>query len=163
MPRWDSFSQFLQEVNQLDNDVSRQQLVNELLRERPRWPWVEGTSATFIHQNKDAESLAINLDIIEKDPPFDPMEKLEGTDLWFITRRFQPDDLLDYLVVVDDPMTPLRNDPNLPSRIARWKPDDLNPNVVSNGTLAGECSQYAASTPLPELGSNGKCAKRYHP
>lgn len=149
MPRWDSFSQFLQEVNQLDNDVSRQQLANELLRERPRWPWIEGNSATFIHQSADAESVALNLDIIDRDPPFDPMEKLEGTDLWYLTRRFQPDDLLDYLIVVDDPMTPLRNDPNLPTRIASWKSDDLNPNTVSNGTLRVSVLSMPQARPFP--------------
>ena len=149
MPRWDSFSQFLQEINQLSNDVSRQQLVNELLRERPRWPWVEGDTATFIIEREDAESVALNLDIIDRDPPFAPMHKLEGTGLWYVQHRFERDDLLDYMIVVDDPMTPLRDDPNLPLRIANWKPDELNPNVVSNGQLRVSVVNMPDARPFP--------------
>ena len=131
MPRWNTFSQFLDEANNLSNDVSKRQLVNELLRERPHWPWVEDNHATFIYVEPGAERVAVNLDIINNDPPFLPMEKLEGTTLWYVTERFAPDDLLDYLMVVNDPMTPLRSDPNLVSRIQRyWHADDLNPNRI---------------------------------
>ncbi|MGJ3239463.1 MAG: alpha/beta hydrolase-fold protein [Anaerolineae bacterium] len=149
MPRWDSFEQFLQEASQLSNDVSRQQLVLELLRARPRWPWVEGNRATFIHQSETAQTVAVNLDIIERDPPFEPMQRLEGTDLWYVQRRFQPDDLLDYLIVVDDPMTPLRKDPNLPQRISRWQADELNPNRVSNGNLRVSVLSMPQARPFP--------------
>lgn len=153
MPRWDSFQQFLQEASQLSNDVSRQQLVNELLRARPRWPWIEGNNATFIHINDNAESVAVNLDIIERDPPFEPMERLEGTDLWYVQRRFERDDLLDYLIVVDDPMTPLRNDPNLPTRISKWRADELNPSRVSNGTLRVSVLSMPQARPFPNWAS----------
>ncbi|GAB5493518.1 MAG: hypothetical protein Phog2KO_37330 [Phototrophicaceae bacterium] len=153
MPRWDSFTQFLQEANQLSNDVSRQQLVTELLRERPRFPWIEGDLATFVHINENAETVAVNLDIIERDPPFDSMQKLEGTDLWYTQRRFQPDDLLDYLIVVDDPMTPLRDDKNLPSRIASWQADELNPSQVSNGNLRVSVLSMPEARPFPNWAS----------
>ncbi|MEL6525619.1 MAG: hypothetical protein AAFQ07_07910, partial [Chloroflexota bacterium] len=99
MARWDSFVQFLQEADQLSNDVSRQQLVEQLLSERPRWPWIEGNLATFIHLAENAENVALNLDIIERDPPFEIMGNLEGTDLWYVQREFAMDDLLDYMIV----------------------------------------------------------------
>lgn len=153
MPRWDSFTQFLQEANQLSNDVSRQQLVTQLLRERPRFPWIEGNLATFVHIDEHAETVAVNLDIIDRDPPFAPMQKLEGTDLWYVQRRFQPDDLLDYLIVVDDPMTPLRDDPNLPTRIASWQADELNPSKVSNGSLRVSILQMPQARPFPNWSS----------
>lgn len=153
MPRWDSFTQFLQEANQLSNNVSRQQLVSELLKERPRWPWVEGDIATFVYESPTAENVALNLDIIETDPPFDPMTKLEGTDLWYVSRQFELDDLLDYMIVVDDPMTPLRNDPHLTDRIASWKADDLNPNNVSNGNLRVSVVNMPAARPFPNWAS----------
>lgn len=149
MARWDSFIQFLQEANQLTNDVSRQQLVNELLRKRPRWPWIEGNLATFIHLNEYAENVALNLDIIQRDPPFDEMVRLEGTDLWYVQRPFEADDLLDYMVVVNDPMTPLRDDPNLPSRIANWKADEFNPSRVSNGTIRVSVLNMPQARPFP--------------
>ncbi|MEM9955580.1 MAG: alpha/beta hydrolase-fold protein [Chloroflexota bacterium] len=153
MPRWDSFQQFLQEANQLSNNVSRQQLVTELLKERPRWPWIEGNKATFVHQDANAETVALNLDIIEKDPPFEPMVQLEGTDLWYVQRRFEPDDLLDYLIVVDDPMTPLRTETNLADRIAGWQPDDLNPSQVSNGNLRVSVLSMPQARPFPNWAS----------
>ena len=153
MPRWDSFTQFLQEAQQLSNDVSRQQLVSQLLRERPRFPWIEGDLATFVHIDKHAETVAVNLDIIERDPPFEQMQKLEGTDLWYVQRRFQPDDLLDYLMVVDDPMTPLRDDPNLPNRIASWQADELNPSQVSNGNLRVSVLNMPQARPFPNWAS----------
>lgn len=150
MARWDSFVQFLQEADQLSNDVSRQQLVDELLKERPRFPWIEGNLATFVHLAEHAESVALNLDIIERDPPFEPMTNLEGTDLWYVQREFAVDDLLDYLIVVDDPMTPLRNDPNLPQRIANWQADEFNQYRVSNGTLRVSVLSMPQARPFPD-------------
>jgi enterochelin esterase-like enzyme len=149
MPRWDSFGQFLQEANELSNDVSRQQLVNELLRERPRWPWIEGNQVTFIHQAANAKTVALNLDIIERDPPFEPMKRLEGTNLWYVQRRFRLDDLLDYLIVVDDPMTPLAGDPNLASRIQRWRPDDFNPVRMHSAQFQNSILQMPTARPFP--------------
>jgi enterochelin esterase-like enzyme len=149
MPRWDSFSQFLREAEQLSNDISRQQLVTELLRERPRWPWIEGNQATFIHLNDQARTVAINLDIIDNDPPFEMMTRLQGTNLWYVSRRFQPDDLLDYMIVVDDPLTPLRNDPNINQRIARWKADELNPTRVMNNNLRVSVLAMPQARPFP--------------
>lgn len=150
MPRWDSFGQFLQEVNELSNDVSRQQLVNELLRERPRWPWIEGNLVTFIHHDANVNTVALNLDIIEKDPPFEPMKRLEGTALWYIQRRFRADDLLDYMVVVDDPMTPLAGDRNLAARISRhWRPDDFNPVRMRSAQFQNSILQMPSARPFP--------------
>lgn len=149
MPRWDSFSQFLREAEQLSNDISRQQLVTELLRERPRWPWIEGNQATFIHLNDQAQSVAVNLDIIDRDPPFEMMARLQGTNLWYVSRRFQLDDLLDYMIVVDDPQTPIRTDRNINERIARWKADELNPARVMNNNLRVSVLAMPEARPFP--------------
>lgn len=150
MPRWDSFEDFLQEAQQLSTDASRQQLVNELLRERPQWPWVEEDTATFIYVEPGAERVAVNLDIIESDPPFQVMQPLEGTSLWYAQRQFQVDDLLDYLVVVDDPMTPLRGDANLVERIQRhWRPDDLNPVRLRSAQTETSVLRMPQARPFP--------------
>lgn len=151
MPRWNSFQQFLREAQALSNDVSRQQFVNELLRERPHWPWVEGSIATFIYDNPAAERVALNLDIIEKNPPFEPFHKLEGTSLWYLQRRFHVDDLLDYLIVVDDPMTPIDpNDPNLVTRINRhWRPDDMNPSRIRSAQRQTSVLRMPEARPFP--------------
>ncbi len=150
MPRWDSFTQFLQEARELSNDVSRQQLVNELLRERPYWPWIDGTVATIIYVNPGAKSVALNLDIIDRDPPFEMMQNLEGTTLWYIQRRFQEDDLLDYLIAVNDPLTPLRTETNLLERINRhWQPDDLNPVRIRSAQMQTSVLRMPGARPFP--------------
>lgn len=150
MPRWDSFTQFLKEARGLSNDVSRQQLVNELLRERPYWPWIDRTTATFIYVNPGAKSVALNLDIIDRDPPFEMMQNLEGTTLWYVQRQFAEDDLLDYLIAVDDPMTSLRSDPNLLDRIARhWQPDELNPLRIRSMQMQTSVLRMPAARPFP--------------
>jgi enterochelin esterase family protein len=104
---------------------------------------------TFIHLNGDAEKVALNLDIIERDPPFEPMTRLEGTNLWYVQRRFRMDDLLDYLIVVDDPMTPLRDDPNIVARIQKWKPDELNPRYISSGQTRTSVLEMPQGRPFP--------------
>jgi enterochelin esterase-like enzyme len=150
MTQWDSFSKFLDEAKRLANDVSRQQLVNELLRERPHWPWIEGRMVTFVYVNPGAERVALNLDIIRTDPPFEQLENLAGTNLWYLQRRFAPDDLLDYLIVVDDPMTPLRTERNLVERINKhWKRDELNPKRIGTGQTQASVLQMPAARPFP--------------
>lgn len=151
MPRWESFEHFLDEINQLENNVSRQQMVSELLRERPTWPWIEGNRATFIHAKLGAENVALNLDIIQSDPPFHPMTQVEGTTLWYAQREFEPDDLLDYLVVVNDPMTPLRDDPNIIRRIGQfWHADDYNPRRIRSAQLETSVLQMPDARPFPD-------------
>jgi hypothetical protein len=106
MPRWSSFSAFLDEATAADT-AARQGLVDALLQERPQWPWIEPSQAIFVYAESGAESVALNLDTIPGDPPFAPMTPLAGTTLWYVTYPFAPDDLLDYLLAVDDPQTPL--------------------------------------------------------
>lgn len=130
MARWNSFFQFLAEAQQSD-EQRRQELVSELLRERRHWPWIEGRKATFIYTRFGVKQVALNLDIIEEDPPFAPMVNLPGTDFWYLQLEFEEDDLLDYLIAVDDPMTPLRGERDLVGRIGRhWHPDPFNPQQL---------------------------------
>jgi hypothetical protein len=132
MPRWNSFSLFLQEAQQAPDDEYRQRLVDELLLERSAFPWVENNLATFIYTGLGVERVAVNMDTIESDPPFIPMVKLQGTSLWYVQRRFEADDLLDYLFAVDDPMTPLAQEKNILQRIARyWRIDPRNPTRMT--------------------------------
>lgn len=154
MPRWDSFVQFLQEADQLQNSVERQQLVDELLRERTQWPWIEGNRATFIYNRPGAETVALNLDIINEDPPFQPLERLEGTSLWYLQREFEADDLLDYLLAVDDPMTPLRNDANIVKRLRdHWVPDEYNRLQIRSQQAVTSVIRMPQARPFPDWGA----------
>lgn len=127
MPRWSSFDAFLDDAAQVENGEERQLLVYELLSEHLNWPWVEDNQATFVYAG-DAHNVALNLDTIPSDPPFAPMQLLEGTTLWYVRYPFAADDLLDYMLAVDDPMTPLAQETNIVERVTtHWQPDPLNP------------------------------------
>lgn len=151
MPRWNTFLNFLGEATQIPVE-ERQALVDELLRERSEWPWVELHQATFIHVSKGGtQSAALNLDTIKGDPPFAEMINLEGTNLWYISRPFEPDDLLDYLIVVNDPMTPLAQERDIFRRIERyWRVDPLNPTKMVTAQKSVSVLRMGASRPFPD-------------
>ena len=83
--RWTSFIQFLAEAHQLQPE-ERQTIVDELLATHDEWPWVERDRAAFVYDSRTSESVRINLDIINADPPFEDLVKLEGTSLWYYQR-----------------------------------------------------------------------------
>lgn len=150
MPRWNSFRHFLAEASQTSNPSDRQQMVDTLLREHPVWPWIEGTNVTFIYTGMGVRSVALNMDILPGDPPLEAMTNLEGTPLWYHQRSFQPDDLLDYLIAVDDPMTPLREEKDLVGRIARhWRPDSLNPLRILTSQMETSVLRMPKARPFP--------------
>ncbi|MFZ4816550.1 MAG: alpha/beta hydrolase-fold protein [Phototrophicaceae bacterium] len=135
MPRWERFEDFLQTA-QTTPQGQRQALVDALLAEQPRFPWVEPTQATFIYALPGAERVALNLDTIRRDPPFAPLNRLEGTSLFYLTYPFAADDQLDYLLAVNDPQTPLSQERNLSDRIQRyWRPDPHNPAVLHTANI----------------------------
>ncbi len=151
MPRWISFRAFLDDVNSLDDGEARQALVDALLNERRTWPWIETDQATFVFSRMGVKSVALNLDTIPNDPPFAPMRQVFGTTLWYVTYPFAPDDLLDYLLAVDDPMTPLKGDPNLVARIERfWQPDPLNPKRIETAHTSVSVLQMPGARPFPD-------------
>ena len=151
MSDWDTFEAFLAEVAQLDDAKQRQDLVNALLRQRPDWPWIEGNRVTFIHSQVGTTSAALNLDTIKEDPPFAPMTQLEGTSLWYVTEEFEPDDLLDYMLAIDDPMTPLASEKNLVERVTRhWQVDPLNERQIKTAQINVSVLQMPQARPFPD-------------
>jgi enterochelin esterase-like enzyme len=150
MPDWNSFNAFLTEALQV-SPGERQELVDTLLSQRPAWPWIEGTKATFVYAKSDTENVALNLDTIKSDPPFAPMSHLEGTTLWYLTREFEPDDLLDYLLAVNDPMTPLAQEKDIVGRVSRhWHTDPLNPHRIDSGQAHVSVLQMPEARPFPD-------------
>lgn len=152
MPNWETFDAFLSEA-QAAPLTERQSLVDDLFAERKVFPWVEGNRATFVYNKQGASNVALNLDTIKSDPPFVPMEQLEGTDLFYLTYPFEQDDLLDYLIIVDDPMTPLaqENPQQLTERVQRyWKTDSLNPAGMKTANLDVSVLKMPAARPFPD-------------
>ena len=151
MSDWDTFEAFLAEINELDDAKQQQDLVNALLRQRPNWPWIEGNQVTFIHSQAGTTSAALNLDTIKEDPPFAPMTHLEGTSLWYVTQEFEPDDLLDYMLAIDDPMTPLAGEKNLVERVTRhWQVDPLNERQIKTAQINVSVLQMPQARPFPD-------------
>lgn len=148
--RWQSFEQFLNDAQNVSLE-ERQALVNRLLREHPNFPWVEGDRATFIYARPGARNVAVNLDTVKSDPPFVPMENLPGTLLWYVTIPFAPDDLLDYLIAVNDPMTPLSEEKNIVERVSRyWHSDPYNPIRMHTAQMNVSVMHMNNARPFPD-------------
>ncbi|MEZ4669430.1 MAG: alpha/beta hydrolase-fold protein [Anaerolineae bacterium] len=65
-------------------------------------------------------------------------------------RNFAPDDLLDYLLAVDDPLTPLAQETDVLARISKhWRVDPLNPLKMQTGQQ--DVSVLRMSTARPYL------------
>lgn len=151
MPNWESFDAFLKEAQQAETDDQRRDLVNQLLLQRPHWPWVSKTHATFIYTGEAVENAALNLDTIKSDPPFDPMTRLEGTSLWYVTREFAPDDLLDYMLAINDPQTPLATETNLLARVKNhWQSDPKNPLKMQTAQVNVSVLKMPQARPFPD-------------
>ena len=151
MPHWNSFDAFLDEAQQVGDDEQRQALVDELLNEHRDWPWVEGNRATFIFSRMYVKTAALNLDTIQTDPPFAPMTQLAGTTLWYVTQEFEGDALLDYMLAVDDPMTPLATEPDVIGRVTRfWRVDPLNPLRMDTAQMNVSVLRMDQARPFPD-------------
>ncbi len=151
MPGWDSFDAFLNEANLASTDEQRQQLVNTLLSEQTVWPWINGHFATFIYSKVGTETAAVNLDTIKGDPPFAPMTHLPGTTLWYVTLEFAEDDLLDYMLAIDDPLTPLKGETDLVGRVSKyWQVDPLNPLQMQTAQLNVSVLRMPDARPFPD-------------
>jgi enterochelin esterase-like enzyme len=150
MMNWPSFDAFLRDA--LNTSIeSRQALVDGLLRQRANFPWVEGDKATFIYARPGAQRVAVNLDTIRRDPPFVQMENLAGTTLWYVTVTFHSDDLLDYMIVVDDPMTPVTGDRNIVARVNRyWHIDPYNPTRITTPQMSVSVLRMSKARPFPD-------------
>lgn len=150
MSGWGSFSDFLRDALAKPAD-QRQPLVDTLLAERPAFPWIEGDEATFIYARHGTERVAVNLDRIQADPPFVPLERLEGTNLFYRTMSFAMDDLLDYMMAVNDPMTPLAQERDIVGRVRRyWKPDPHNPASLESPQADVSVLRMPHARPFPD-------------
>ncbi len=147
--RWNSFIQFLCEVYQTET-ATRQRLVDELLSTHQHWPWVERDKATFVYDSWTAQNVALNVDIINRDPPFENMVRLEDTSLWYYQRYFERDALVDYMFAVDDPGTPLAQEINLMGRVEQfWQRDSRNAMSIRSNQVQTSVLQMPRARPFP--------------
>ena len=147
--KWDSFIQFLCEVYQTPPD-QRQALADELLASPAGFPWVERNKATFVFESPGAQNVALNIDIVNRDPPFETMTRLEDTSLWYFQRYFERDALIDYMFAVDDPGTPLAQEIDLMQRVGRyWQSDPLNALSLQAQQVSASILQMPRARPVP--------------
>ncbi len=151
MTHWNSFNDFLRDALEATTDEQRQTLVDALLASRAQFPWIEGNRATFILSRLGVQTAAVNLDTIPADPPFAMMTNLPGTTLWYVTREFQADDLLDYMLAIDDPLTPLAGEQNVIERVSRhWQVDPSNPLRMDTPQMNVSVLRMNAARPFPD-------------
>lgn len=151
MPNWTSFDAFLADVQAASSDAERAALADALLEERPVWPWIDGERVTFVLDRIGTSSAALNLDTLPGDPPFAMMEPIHGTSLWYVTMSFRPDDLLDYMLAIDDPLTPLAQERDLLSRVAtHWGTDALNPLKMQTAQMDVSVLRMPQARPFPD-------------
>ena len=148
--RWNSFIQFLCEIYQTA-PAERQNLVAELLQTHDDWPWVERNKATFVYDSMTAQNVALNVDIINRDPPFENMTRLDDTSLWYYQRFFERDALVDYMFAIDDPGTPLAQEVDLMERVGRfWQADRRNALSISSNRVHTSVLQMPRARPFPQ-------------
>ena len=132
----------------------RQSLVDELLGTHDEWPWVERDKATFAYDSWTAQSVALNIDIVNRDPPFEKMVRLEDTSLWYFQRYFERDALLDYMFAIDDPGTPLAQEIDLMDRVGRfWQADPLNAQSIRASQVDSSVLRMPRARPFPNWGA----------
>lgn len=148
--RWNSFIQFLCEIYQTASD-ERQNLVDELLSTHDEWPWVERDKATFVYDSLTAKNVALNVDIVNRDPPFENMARLDETSLWYYQRYFERDALVDYMFAIDDPGTPLAQEVDLMDRVGRyWQADARNALSISANQVNTSVLQMPRARPFTQ-------------
>ena len=148
-PRWNSFIQFLSETYQVGAE-ERQDIAEELVSSRRDWPWVERDRATFVYHSYSAHSVALSIDIVDRDPPFEYLVRLEDTSLWYYQRYFDQDALLDYVFAVNDPGTPLAQEVDLVNRISKfWEVDRFNAMTIHASQINTSVLQMPKARPFP--------------
>ena len=157
--RWNSFIQFLCEIYQTAPD-DRQNLVDELLLTHDEWPWIERNKATFVYDSWTAQNVALNVDIINRDPPFENMTRLDETSLWYYQRFFERDALVDYMFAIDDPGTPLAQEVDLMDRVGRyWQADSRNGLSIRSNRVDTSILQMPRARPFPQWAAMGAVSR----
>ena len=134
--------------------------MDELLSTRDEWPWIERDRATFVYESTTAQSVALNVDIVNRDPPFENMVRLDDTSLWYYQRYFERDALVDYMFAVDDPGTPLAQEVNLMDRVVRhWEADPLNALSMRASQVNTSVLQMPRARPFPDWGAMAAVAR----
>lgn len=133
------FITFLNELSACA-DHERAALVDRFMRSLSCVPWIEKDTLVHFLFRGDAESVTIPCDANEWNPSDFRMKRVEGTNLWYYTQRFEPDARLDYKLVING---------------SHWILDPLNPHQIEGGFGPNSELRMPKYAPPPEI--------EYHP
>ena len=112
-----SFVDFLHEVNTFPVD-QRNSFVDHYLTTIQSFPFIEKESLVHFIFRGDAESISIPCDANDWNPSEFYMKRIEGTNFWHFSHRFEPDARIDYKFLING---------------SYWILDPLNPRRVEGG------------------------------
>ena len=112
-----SFCDFLRELS-MASDGSRQNLVDGFMSSVASTPLLEKDCFAHFLYRGEAGSVAIPCDANEWSPIDFPMQRVPATNLWYFTRRFEPDARLDYKLLING---------------SDWILDPCNPHRIEGG------------------------------
>jgi len=119
----------------------RQVLVDSLMSATPATPLIEaGTRVHFLYQG-EARRVNVPGDFNSWDKNAFPMFRLDGTDLWYYSRTFEPDARLDYKFIIDG---------------TRWILDGNNPLTCTGGFGPNSELRMPGYVPPPEIEEHPK-------
>jgi enterochelin esterase-like enzyme len=114
----------------------RTPVVDSLMAAVPSFPFVEyDTLAHFIYRG-NVTTVTIPGDANNWNPASFPMNRVSGTDFWYLTRAFESDARLDYKFVTNG---------------SNWILDPRNPRQVSGGFGPNSELRMAQYEPAPEI------------
>jgi enterochelin esterase family protein len=114
-----SFQEFIETVCSAPHE-ERQALVDSFMRDASgeSFPLREDTLAHFVYRGDVSSGVSVPGDFNGWNPGADPMNGIEGTDFFYLTKRFEIDARLDYKFVLNG---------------SQWIIDPLNPRTVTGG------------------------------
>lgn len=130
-----TFQDFLNRVAAAPDSV-KSAIVDSFMNAVPSFPYIEQDSLVHFLYRGNATSVSVPGDANGWDPNGFPMSRINGTDLWFYTRLFEPDARLDYKLVLNG---------------SYWILDPLNPNQIMGGYGPNSELRMPAYIPPPEI------------
>jgi enterochelin esterase-like enzyme len=130
-----TFQDFLNRVNAAPDSL-KAAIVDSFVYAVPSFPYIEDDTLVHFLFMGNATSITVPGDANIWNAQSFPMTKVQGTDLWYYTKVFEPDARLDYKFVLNG---------------NSWILDPLNPNEVLGGFGPNSELRMPACQPAPEI------------
>ena len=118
-------SQFGKFIKWVENSSNKKALVEEFLQAQTRFPILEGDSLVHLIYQGEARDVALRGDMFA-DGDERPMQRLDGTDFYYASFKFEPDARVCYQFIKD---------------LEQRMPDARNPEKINWTMFIGEASE----------------------